>query len=236
MKVALRHRINTAAAGLSTAIRPVGGRAAARAHTPNKPLELYEFEACPYCRKVREAISMLALPTLVYPCPKGGTRYRPTAIQLGGKRQFPYLVDPNSDVALYESDDIVAYLFKTYGDGKVPVSLSAGVLTDAQSFLAGMPRLGYGVRELPSTAPDRPLHLWAYESCPHCRLVRERLCVMELAYVVHPVPKGAKHERVDLLERGGQVLMPYLEDPNTGAKLYEAAQILAYLSRTYSAG
>ena len=28
---------------------------------PKKMLELYEFEACPYCRKVREALSMLDL-------------------------------------------------------------------------------------------------------------------------------------------------------------------------------
>ena len=28
---------------------------------PAKPLELYEFEACPFCRKVREALSVLDL-------------------------------------------------------------------------------------------------------------------------------------------------------------------------------
>jgi glutathione S-transferase len=33
----------------------------------------------------------------------------------GGKVQVPYLVDTNTDTALYESDDIVAYLQKQYG-------------------------------------------------------------------------------------------------------------------------
>ncbi len=33
--------------------------------------------------------------------------------------QFPYLIDPNTDKAMYESDDIIEYLFNEYGDGQV---------------------------------------------------------------------------------------------------------------------
>ncbi|MFW5921181.1 MAG: glutathione S-transferase N-terminal domain-containing protein, partial [Polyangiales bacterium] len=54
---------------------------------PEEPLELYEFEACPYCRKVRDALSELDLEAYVYPCPKGGERFRPWVIENGGKRQ-----------------------------------------------------------------------------------------------------------------------------------------------------
>lgn len=36
-----------------------------------KPLLLYEFEACPFCRKVREAITILDLDVIFYPCPRG---------------------------------------------------------------------------------------------------------------------------------------------------------------------
>lgn len=43
------------------------------------------------------------------------SRRRPELVALGGKMQVPYLVDPNTGVAMYESDDIVAYLRKTYG-------------------------------------------------------------------------------------------------------------------------
>ena len=39
---------------------------------PAKPLELYEYEACPFCRKVREALSMLDIDVIVYPCPRDG--------------------------------------------------------------------------------------------------------------------------------------------------------------------
>jgi glutaredoxin len=64
---------------------------------PKKRLELYEFEACPYCRKVREALSILDLEAMIYPCPKGGARFRREVERRGGKAQFPYLVDPNTD-------------------------------------------------------------------------------------------------------------------------------------------
>ena len=37
------------------------------------------------------------------------------AIAMGGKSQFPYLVDPNTDTSMYESDDIINYLFDKYG-------------------------------------------------------------------------------------------------------------------------
>lgn len=236
MRHALGHQLNVFAASLASVVRPVGGRSAPRMRTPNRPLELYEFEACPYCRKVREAISMLALDTLVFPCPKGGTRYRQRAITLGGKSQFPLLVDSNTGASLYDSDAIVKYLFETYGDGSVPMSLALGSLTNAQSFVASALRLGFGTRELPSQTAALPIELWAFESCPYSRLVRERLCSMELAYLLHPTPHGATSARVGLLERGGKVQVPYIDDPNTGAKLYESDAILAYLSRTYGAG
>lgn len=47
----------------------------------------------------------------------GGEIFRPEAIAKGGKSQFPYLVDENTGKAMYESDEIIKYLFDTYGDG-----------------------------------------------------------------------------------------------------------------------
>lgn len=41
-------------------------------------------------------------------------------IALGGKRQFPYMVD--GDTSMYESDDIVNYLVEKYGKGVHNVS------------------------------------------------------------------------------------------------------------------
>ena len=110
----LLHRVNLASSTLATALRSgVGISARPAAVKPAKLLQLYEFEACPYCRIVREALTELDLDAMIYPCPKGGTRFRPRAAVLGGKTQFPLLVDPNSGVTMYESLDIIAYLFDT---------------------------------------------------------------------------------------------------------------------------
>lgn len=54
---------------------------------PAQPLELYEFTSCPFCRKVREAVAILDLDVVVYPCPKGGSVWRQKAVELGGKAQ-----------------------------------------------------------------------------------------------------------------------------------------------------
>jgi Glutathione S-transferase, N-terminal domain len=42
-----------------------------------EPIIIYEFESCPFCRKVREACSMLSLPVTFRPCPKDGPTFRP---------------------------------------------------------------------------------------------------------------------------------------------------------------
>ncbi len=44
---------------------------------------------------------MLDLQAVIYPCPKGGTRFRDRVKRRGGKLQFPYLIDPNTDRLRY---------------------------------------------------------------------------------------------------------------------------------------
>ena len=50
---------------------------------------------------------MLDLDVLFYPTPARGPNWRPKAKQLGGRAMFPYMVDDNTGVAMYESDDII---------------------------------------------------------------------------------------------------------------------------------
>jgi glutathione S-transferase len=209
-------------------VAPLGRR-------PAKRLELYEFEACPFCRKVREALSMLDLEATVYPCPKGAPRFRPLVQERGGKALFPFLVDPNTKREMYESDDIVAYLFERYGDGGVPLSLRLGPLTDAFSMLASAWRPAGGARYEPAKHPAKLLELYSFEASPFCRIVRERLCALEIPYVLHNVAKGSP-SRDAFIERSGKMMVPYLVDPNTGVEMFESADIVAYLDRTYKHG
>ncbi len=217
----------------ATVVRGGAGIASgALGRRPERELELYDFEGCPYCRKVREALSVLDLDARVYPCPKGGERFRPHVREQGGREQFPWLVDPNTGKALYESDDIVRYLFAEYGDGRVPRGLAAGALTDVSSGLASALRYGRGVRVRPSREPEVPLELWSFEGSPFCRLVREELSSLELPYRLHNVGKQSPR-RAEFVRRSGKMQVPFLADPNTGIELFESADIVAYLDRTW---
>jgi glutathione S-transferase len=199
---------------------------------PEKLLELYYFESCPFCRKVRETLSILDLDAMIWPCPQNGPRYRPRAISLGGKSQFPYLVDPNTGEQLYESDAIIGYLYATYGDSSVPWVLSTPIATDLSSAIASAVRVTAGRVYRRSEPPAEPLELWSFEASPYCRLVRERLCELEIGYVLHNVAKGSP-KRPAFVERSGEMMVPWLYDPNTGAELFESADICEYLEKTY---
>lgn len=211
--------------GYAVRVGPVGPR-------PRMPLELYEFEACPYCRKVREALTVLDLDAVIRPCPKEGPRFRPEVKKRGGKAQFPYLVDPNGDVAMYESDDINRYLFETYGAGSVPLMLN-GALAFPSAFAASALRGGRGSRYRRATAPKALLELYSFEGSPFCRLVRETLCELEIPYRLHNVAKGSA-KREAFVKLTGKMQVPYLIDANTGAKMFESADIIAYLEETYA--
>lgn len=200
---------------------------------PEQALRLYEFEGCPFCRKVREGLTILDLEAEIYPCPQDGPRYRPWVAESGGQSMFPYLVDPNTDEAMYESDDILRYLWDHYGKSDIPWSLALPVVTDLTSALASLPRLGGGRYYRPARRPEQLLELWSFEGSPFCRLVRERLCELELPYILHNVAKGSPG-RPAFVERSGRMMVPYLVDPNTGTEMFESADICDYLDRSYA--
>lgn len=201
---------------------------------PEKPIEIYEFEGCPFCRKVREIVAVLDLDVLFYPCPKNGPNFRPKVAQMGGKQQFPYMVDPNTGTAMYESDDIIKYLVQKYGDGSIPFTLSLGLLTTLTEGFAMIGRMGKGSSYTPSKLPPKPLELWAYEGSPFCKIVREVLVELELPHIFRSCARGSPKRQI-LFEKVGHFQAPYIEDPNTGVQMFESAEIVEYLKVTYAA-
>jgi glutathione S-transferase len=79
-----------------------------------QPLELWSFEASPFCRIAREVLCSLEIPYRLHNVGKGSAG-RDAFVQRSGKMQVPFLVDPNSGVEIFESADIVQYLRATYG-------------------------------------------------------------------------------------------------------------------------
>jgi glutathione S-transferase len=224
------------------------------ARQPPKRLRLYDIEGDAACRQVREALTALGLDADIYPCPIGGTRYRPKGEALAGDAGFPLLVDANTGDTLTDAPTIIAHLFHHYADRAPPAAYRRGPVSDRLAALAARVRAGRGLQARPARRPRRLLQLWSFESSPYSRLVRERLTELELAYTVHNVGKEHVSElgpagmrlrpgpyrprpggrRAELLARWGRVQLPYLEDPNTGAAMFESADIIAYLEQNYA--
>ena len=218
-----------------------------------QPLHLYDMEACPFCRLVREALTELDLDVVIYPCPKGGERFRGRVMEMGGKEQFPFLVDPNNDRSLYESWDIIQYLFIHYGDGEVRDIWRLRYFNLLSATAGNLVRLGAGGFAKPSKRPERLLELFSFESSPYCKPVRERLSELEIPYVTRNLGKGywqdyllpgvrqrffpgyqpVTRNRQRLKAETGRVAAPYLVDPNTGRHLFESQKIIRYLNKQY---
>lgn len=230
---------------------------------PEKVLKLYEFEACPFCRKVREVLTVLDIDVMVYPCPRETmkaygvcekSRFRPEVTRQGGQLAFPFLVDENTGVKMNESDKICAYLWATYGEkAKAPLSLRLGQCLNRTPlfFIPSLcrPLMEHGMLRAPSKPAEKPLELWGCEASPFCKIVREALCVLELPYLQHNVAHGSAEKRIEFRVRFGEKLsaarraagstvvqVPLLVDPNTGAELLESSDIVSYLYRTYQDG
>lgn len=240
----------------SSAAQWRGTSAGKKTTQPEKLLELYEFENCPYCRAVREALTELDIDAVIYPCPKDGTRFRPLSKEKAGESQFPFLVDPNTGKSMLESAEIIEYLFQTYAGRSTPARLKESKAKVASSFAASAARGLKGISAAPSkAAPEKLLELYSFESSPYSRLVRERLTELEIPYILRNFGKFQKSDmgpswvrkqffpddvakgrnRVELQKRAGKMQVPYLIDPNTDTEMFECQDILAYLDSTYAA-
>lgn len=159
---------------------------------------------------MREATSYLDLDVLFRPCPRDGKVFRPELIERGGKSMFPYMIDPNTNVEMYESDDIIKYLATTYGDGTVPWQLRLGPVTALTAGFSSLGRIGRGGKYRAARMPDKPLVLWGYEASPFVQLVRERLVELELPHILKTAARGSP-KRQQVLDKYGQFQVPLLE-------------------------
>ena len=257
----LMHQIKVAQALLSGVAE--GGRGTSGTPHPKQPekaLKLYEFEGSPYCRRVREVLTTLNLDYEVYPCPKGAKKYRLDTQKLGGKQQFPFLVDENTGEKLYESQQIIHHLFKHYGKtGKTPSKYAhypkIPYVAYAGTLINGAQGVWINRKVIHRDAPAQLLELWGFEASPYTRIVRSALAEFELAHKFHNVAKerwqdqglaalrlkpgkytplkGGKREQV-LKIMGDNIQVPYLKDPNTGVELFESEKIVQYLKKQYA--
>ncbi|PSW21436.1 glutaredoxin [Photobacterium sanctipauli] len=82
-----------------------------------KGIKLYQFDACPFCVKVRRAAKRLNLPLQTIDAKQA--EHEEALINGGGKRKVPCLriEEASGDVTwMYESNDIIAYLEQRYAN------------------------------------------------------------------------------------------------------------------------
>jgi glutathione S-transferase len=215
----------------------------AEAPRPTKPLILYEYDASPYCKRVREMINLLDLTVEYRPCPGARAGFSDELFRKTGRRTIPYLVDPNTNVEMFESNDQIEYLLNTYGpspdsfDRKAlwPITFESFSLSTAATVaqLRDMP----GARRQTNARPDnekmKPLELWGYECSPFVRPVREKLGSLCLPHRMVSCARGSVN-RDRLVEKTGRFQVPFLHDPNTGVEMFEGPEIVEYLESVYT--
>ena len=170
-----------------------GGRIARRVAgggaRPKPKLVLYEYENSPWCKRVREVLTFLALDHEVRPCPRSSlfrhlgpplqaeghagreSRFRLEAKETYGARiQYPVLVDETAGAQLQDSADIVQHLWAAYGGDVVAEdrpgdSLYLAPSPSFGSLQAGVvvPPLGGASRllDVPTLAASTMLHAYS---------------------------------------------------------------------------
>ena len=165
---------------------------------PEKMLVLYEHEACPYSRRVREVMTQLNLDYESRPSPHKGHVYRDELKARAGKTQVPFLVDDNTEDKILDSQAIIDHLFAHYSKNGVtperyqaPKGDHATVINKAASVVSMMRgvKAAHPDKNQARGRPDAPLHLYGFEASPFCRLVREKFRELEVGYIHHSVAR-----------------------------------------------
>lgn len=231
--VSFEHARNFASALAASAVRAgSGARVTFAGARPTDQLVLFERESCPRSRLVRETLNELDIDVLIKPCPPGEGPHNRELRNVSGKSDVPFLIDRSQRVSLGGSDNIVHYLTANYGTHRAPARLRSGALSLLSSRLASSLRGGELTYGQPKRRPEAPLELWNYEASPYCRVVRERLGQLGIAYLSHNLARNSPR-RSAYKQRFGRMQFPYLFDPNTNVGMFESDAILRYLNETY---
>lgn len=251
----MNHTLNIISSTFASTLRGWRGTSGSKTvEQPASPLVIYDREGCPDCRLVREALTELNLDVLIMPCPEGSNRNKRQLETVSGQSSVPFLADQNTGKKVSGAAAIIDYLFQQYRGKSAPAQIKPATLNRLTSRLASAIRGNAGVQARPARMAEQPLTLYSFESSPFSRVVRERLCELELPY--HLVNLGkqqwadmgpakmrfapgpyaplANTKRDAFFKAHGNVQVPYLIDPNTNTQLFESADILKYLAKTYA--
>ena len=217
---------------------------------------LYDVENDMDCRLVRERISELDLVVkTVVPAAPNSRVFVDSSYEfaLPEGSEIPRLVLEDGKTVFAGSEDILAYLDETFavegsgsskdtGESDAKHQIIDAALKVA-SYLPGLLRAGRGQQvcsaasassKLPVPRPTKPLILYSYEGNQFCRLVREVLTELDLPYELRSAGKSSPRREQMAQMTGGSSQCPYLIDENTDTAMFESADIIRYLYKTYA--
>lgn len=86
-------------------------------------LSLYHFDSCPYCARVRRAVSDLGLEVQLVDIHRDPSA-QAELVAATGRPTVPVLHIEEGDVWMPESGDIVRFLYERFGNGRSPPLLA----------------------------------------------------------------------------------------------------------------
>ena len=99
-------------------------------------LTLYYRPTCPFCQKVISTSDEMGVAFNLKDISDEANAAE--LMEKGGKQQVPFLDDPEQEVQMYESDDIIAYVKENYAeeeaasDGKPKVHVAGGTCVSCE--------------------------------------------------------------------------------------------------------
>jgi glutaredoxin len=79
--------------------------------------------------------------------------------------------------------------------------------------------------------PESMMKLYQFESCPYCKMVRDKLSALQITYININVPRD-KSQRQEVERISGQRSVPVLVDGDT--VIDDEEKILPYLDKKYA--
>ena len=206
---------------------------------PAKPLILYSYEGNQFCRLVREVLTELDIPYELKSVGKGSPRRADMAKITGGSTQCPYLIDPSTKTTIFESADIIKYLYSNYALWTPPneilqaasaivtpllkpiykelAPLQAGsIRDDSAEYLKEITEVKALVEEEISS---NPVVVYTYSLSPFCTEAKELMDNLDINYkeislgsewIPGLISEEGTKKRVALGELTGQTSLPHI--------------------------
>lgn len=213
--------------------------AATNAPRPEKPLVLYSYEGNQFCRLVREVLTELDIVYELRSAGKQSPRREELSRMNSGSSQCPYLLDPNTNVGMLESAEIIKYLYKNYASWTPPnevlqwtsqyvMSLAKPIFTILAPIQAGSRRenpaeydreLTQAIEEINELVKEHNVVVYTYDLSPFSMEAKTLLDGLNVEYkevslgkewIPGLISEGGSMTRAALLQKAGQSSLPQI--------------------------